>query len=472
MTSSEPSAESDTAALRRALSMLDPKFDQPGAIGLEYADGDLQFRLWESVETGDIDYRSVSVGNRIYVSDQPERRLESGPTFQSANALLSYLKPDAADPFPDSGAGPKEDQDSYEERTRRAVAQNWPQPLRDIIAEHADRLAEETTDLIRQRPPLTERTCSGCAGTGLVLGRCPCVYLGPPKIVNLDTATRKPAAPYEPSQDCTTCAGTGHSQRHCYDCGGTGVLTGPIPTTLTLAGGAPVVINGQPAALAHRTPVVARCDFTPREVTISWSLDSKAIADQELLAAGLDPLRIVVRNNAREVEVPQWIAGTCTFRAHVKNGRIDTDPPSGTSLTQDAADDRLHWSAMLPTAEHIAADIETGLLAGYRTLLPGTLSPNHRGDVAASIGVTLDHRGMPVSRALSVEPMPTIGQLLIDVAKAAATRGLHAVLTMSFIATGEWGPAVILLDADLTPVAKGDTSYTIEHALLSALDRL
>lgn len=472
MTSPEPSAEPDTAALGRALSTLDPKFDRPGAIGLEIADGVLQFRLWESVETGDIDYRSVSVGNRIYVSDQPERRLESGPTFPTANALLSYLKPDAADPFPDSSTRPTEDHDSYEERTRRGIAQNWPQPLQDTITEHADRLAEETTDLLRHRPPLTERTCSGCAGTGHVLGRCPCVYLGPPKIVNLDAATREPAGPYEPSQDCTTCAGTGHSQRHCYDCGGTGVLAGPIPTTLTLAGGGPVVIDGQPAALAHRTPVVARCDFTPTEVTVSWSLDSKAIADQGLRAAGLDPLRIVVRNSAQEVEVPQWIAGTCTFRAHVKNGRIDPDPPSGASLTQDAEDDGLRWSAMLPTAEHIAADIETGLLAGYRSLLPGTLSPNRRDGIAASIGVTLDERGVPVSRALSVEPMPTIGQLLIDVAKAAATRGLHAALTMSFIATGEWGPAVILLDADLTPVAKGDTSYTIGHALLSALDRL
>lgn len=233
-----------------------------------------------------------------------------------------------------------------------------------------------------------------------------------------------------------------------------------------------MVIDGQPAALARRTPVTARFDFGPTEVSVSWYLDSKAVADQELRAAGFDPLRIVLRNNAREVEVPRWIAGTCTFRALIEDGRIDTDLPSGASLKQDAADDSLRWSALLPTADHIAADIETRLLAGHRTLVPGTLSPNHRGDVADSIGVNLDERGVPVSRALSVEPMSTIGQLLIDVAKAAAARGLHAVLTMSFIATGEWGPAVILLDADLTPIAKGDTSYTIEHALLSALDRL
>nr|WP_169310439.1 hypothetical protein [Rhodococcus oryzae] len=233
------------------------------------------------------------------------------------------------------------------------------------------------------------------------------------------------------------------------------------------------MIDGQPAALAHRIPVTARCSFGPHEVVVRWSVDSKTIIDQALTAAGLDPQRIIVRNNRfHELEIPRWAAGIAAFRAIVEDGRVEKDPPLDAALEQNAMGSGLGWSALMPTAEHVATGIEASLLADYRTLLPGTLPPNRRGDVAARIGVDLDARGVPVSRALSFESMPTIRQLLVDVAESAAARGLHAVLTMDFIATGEWGPVVTLLDSGLTLVAKGATSYTIEHALLSALDRL
>ncbi|TJZ80020.1 hypothetical protein FCG67_03775 [Rhodococcus oryzae] len=472
MTTSEPSAESDAAALESALSMLDPRYARYGGIGLELDDDGLRFRVWGSVETGGTDYRSVGIGDQIYTSDQPERRLESGPVFSSTDALLSYLDPDSADPA-GGDADSNEHRDSLGERNRRDVAQNWPQAVRDIIVGHAERLAEDATRILLRRPPLTERACTDCAGTGQVLGECMCIHLGAPGIIDLDAATAEPVGTYEPNQDCSTCAGTGHYHRHCYDCGGTGVLAGPIPTTITIAGGALIVIDGQPAALAHRIPVTARCSFGPREVVVRWSVDSKSIIDQALTAAGLDPQRIVVRNNnLHELEIPRWAAGIAAFRAVVEDGRIEKDPPSDASLEQDAMGSGLGWFALMPTAEHIATGIEASLLADYRTLLPGTLPLNLRGDVAARIGVDLDARGVPVSRALSFESMPTIRQLLIDVAESAAARGLHAVLTMDFIATGEWGPAVTLLDSDLTLVAKGTTSYTIEHALLSCLDGL
>lgn len=93
MTSSEPSTDSDAAALTSAVTMLGPRYSRRGGIGLELGDAGLQFRLLEAVETGGTDYRSLSVGDRIYISDQPERRLQSGPAFSSAPALLRHLGP-------------------------------------------------------------------------------------------------------------------------------------------------------------------------------------------------------------------------------------------------------------------------------------------------------------------------------------------------------------------------------------------
>lgn len=120
------------------------------------------------------------------------------------------------------------------------------------------------------------------------------------------------------------------------------------------------------------------------------------------------------------MEIPRWVAGTVVFRAMVEGGRVETAPPSSTPQQQNSVADP-DWSTLLPTAEHIATDIEANLLADYHGMLPGTMQPTLRGEAATDIGVTLDARGVPVSRAVVVEP---IRQLLIDVAEASAARRL------------------------------------------------
>lgn len=375
----------EISELSRLIWYTDPTGEHPGSVEISRTDdGTLLARLWQEVSDGGHTDRTLAVGSDVLVTMQVPTGINAPSSRWATPSELAdeLIGPPPARIRPVSTPDP------------RRGREQAPDPA-------ALALADDATAALRALPPIRDRPCPHCDGTGKAARECLCVTLGVGAgVVDLDH-TSTPTG--RPAPDCPTCDGTGSVTDRCWTCDGEGVLCAPYDLEIDLGPDGVFVVPGQPHALAALSGVTARS--APSSVW--WTLSQAPVLDRMDLGG-------------RELFSPSgypvpWVS------------------PAVSAVTVGATDP---W----PSAEELAAELAGPLATTLALRAERGMSP----DVADRLGYLVDDNGMTRRWLLEArEPCDGVAELsaLLD---RAEPQGLQVMMTTGFIATGEFGPRVIL----------------------------
>lgn len=458
----EFASDRDAFELMAVLAVLDPRGDRPGVVAVVPGDPP-SYRVIDHVDTGRRRTSTAMVGNQLFTTDVAAYVPRPSPVYATISELSAAVG--AAGTALDAQWAVYSEAIAAQSKATwpppERTAATWPAQVREVAEQVADELAAEAAELLTGRPGWARRTCDQCGGSGMIVGRCVCVILGAAGVHNLDvgSAGHRPEDGYEPDPDCQFCGGAGHVDKDCRCCGTAGVQPGPITSTTRINSELSVSIVSSPAGMITHGHIKPRLRWSAGFESASWTLSEADIIEAAAAQAGHDTGRLIVREGQQLGERVRWISGSVVQR-------ITADRVEAVDLASPGV-----WRELFPTGQQIADQIADAIERATTDLLLGTDRQNRRDD-ARRAGYQLDSDLVVTARHMSVHQIAPIQDLLTNVAAAAAERGRIAALTTNFVATEEWGPAVVMLDKTWHIIDAFAPFYEIEHALADALDQI
>lgn len=412
--------------------------------------------------TGQLVKRSLQVGSTTYSADVPVRASVTVASAPTLSALLE-AQPTASEQdtwTPDPHWQAKADIAHLRDSQ---LAAPWIEALRTSLLAAAFSAAD--------LPDLT--ACSSCEGLGQYISTdCSCalpasrhlgLVAGPDELV-LDEPDAADQGDYTEMFDptCPSCSGTGTQKLSCPPCQGSGqvpaaptlLVTGPLgafstrPELAALLRSGLARVEGSFSSGWRFVDLYVKVDFT------NWFLE---ISNQ---AAGLDSTR--VRRGPYVYEWPDWLHASTSFRMRMRSvGEQDSLLSSQVLSLEDGPFEMC--AGFDESAPWLPARLSGQLLPSGRSLL-ATLQDQLTRQLSS-----LSQPG-PSGWFVEAEAMPAVPDdlLLTQLVDAADRYGASIGLGYGFIATGEFGPQVLLLDGNLTPLAQLGLGYTWAEALAQA----
>lgn len=401
---------SEFSDLSRLVYSVSPEGDSPGAVEVSRSPGQgpLVAKMWSHRITGTTT-RTFTLGGDILIAGESPVGI---PVTNSGWSLPSVLAAERLGPVPEGLTT------GYVTGARRSASG-------PIVDPRAQALADEATRIITESAPVMRRECEDCAGSGCGYQRCPCTLFGINSgVINIDHPSEPNNGQADP--ECSSCGGSGRCEGACLYCGGAGFLCAPYDITVILDGER-VTIPGQPGQLAALAGVQA---ISGRYHT-SWTLTQRG------LLSGLIPDGFKLFTTAGYP-----IMGTPERQSSVV---VSGDQP---------------W----PDAHQIAEELIHGLSHQISMRFPHDISEHQaeRSGLVISEGII---RGVELVARPPVDGYQALAELVDRVSAA----GLRVLLTVGFIATGEWGPRVSALTPDGEVAWSGEEWWSLEDAIQEAL---
>lgn len=388
----------------------------PGSVEVSrgYEDASLVAKLWTETVTGRARH-SLTLGPDIIVTgSSPVVSLSPDSDWESPSVLAAKR----LRPLPEVEVTP--------------MVRSGPRTSsRAIMTSQGVAIGDQVAAIISQSPPLGDRECQRCAGTGGGYQQCPCtLFSAGPAVIDIDY----PPPVREPSPDpgCRTCSGTGRSLSACLYCGGSGTLCAPYDLTvdfgLIQGESQDVVIPGQPSAVAAEAgvSVTGRADYT------AWTLSQAPLIDSLITRPDI---RLTTPSGHPVMGLPR----------HSASVTVSGDQP---------------W----PEPEAIAERLISDFSMKVSTRFPADIS-EEEAELSGLVIAEGCHRGI----RLVAKPLPDDQDELFKLIEHAEFAGLRVMLTVEFIATGESGVAVSLVDCGGEVVLAGQGWWTLSMAVQEAL---
>lgn len=426
------------------------------------------WEIVDFVETEERRQSTASIGNATYVMDFPVRRPEVRCSEHTLDALLRHEE--FADPRADGYRS------FWEERQREE--QELLTPHREQLAEIEQQLVEVFRVQAQQTSPLTldmRRECSNCRGAKqFILNHCLCTsrgihYLGGTSSPadEQEGAVAKPSDP-TPDPDCSDCQGTGRSVSTCPVCAGSGVM--PVTQDVTIAGPGDVEFSFR----------VDAADLVRRGLAIPSAASRLGQGEHTIvvtLSLDLNPLMDAISDTVTEgkpFRVGWYPWETWERGPQVAALTLMADPDRGASVLV-GANIRRDEHSLRVVAEPAPIDLEkaaTRSLDILQQVLVGGF---------ASTGSDSDDRGASSTRAadlcsththIAAQRRLPCEALLDSMVHQAGRQGLRIALQYSFVAAGEYGPAVYLMGADRIGITEMALGRSWAEVLSKAAARL
>ncbi len=439
--------------------------------------GRARWRLVELRPTGRTERRAVHVALATYEADVPLRAphvLGEAPTLAELDAQVRGPAKPVPGPAPVTAGteAARRRDDAYRRRDAR-LAELWSGFAWQV------RSAAETAE---PRPSLV--VCDRCNATGFVEAKCPCAveglhgyhYLGSLGEDGVLRAAGSPGSePVAPGPACGRCGGSGRERRACQYCWGVGSVAGR-----------PRLVLSQPATGEERSLVFDAAELVRHGARLVPSVVSYRSWGQLWLTLDMTGYLQAVLGEvgaSYETHLPQrgrWVNGwdrevtdvpwTVPFGVRAKHMyRLEPHGgPKGPLVDVD------QFVEQLPSPEAVL-EVISGSLAEMIRYAP----PVDDRDVSARrlrlstyYGVDVDDNGMATGRTIVLRHLDDPLTIVTDMAAIAARDGGAVAMARGFIATEEWGPAVMLTDGDGAPLDELAVDYGWPEVLMMARDVL
>lgn len=434
--------------------------------------------------TGAHQERTMSAGKQVFTAQVP---VVSPVTLASAPSLPELLE--LSPPEDEEGEDWVEYRREQEERHRlyaardshlEGVLSGWEADLR---AEASRRLASRSGSLVLP--------CRSCEGAGAVVRDCGCTetarlvdlgVLGPDGFEGSTEVELEPSSP-----GCSACAGTGVRSFPCSSCGSAGTVSASVPMRFVdeLTGEEVELLFDVDHFVASGGPLTLRSASYHNWGELVLSLDFRATLEALLSPLGLD------LDSTRPVtgEAIMWefllpnLWHRVGFRVLDPAGKVwseGSELPAAYQLVVDRSPvgDPLsaeEFASVLPDPGPVLDSLTAALASSLSWVPQRSISseePELVPERALADGYVLDAAGMLVRRTVHLRRLGSAEELVSGLRDLAADRGHRISLASGFIATGETGPTIYLLDSSGTPLAQLALEYEWRTALLSARSRL
>lgn len=410
------------------------------------------WELVEYVSTGELKEVRLGTDDVRMSADVPVR----APKVLGAAGSLDDLAPEHRDePVRHPGAPTKEDRARFRSRDL------------EFVLELRERLRRDLAPAIAALGRPDRLVCTNCDERGGFIMSCDCgqsttTHLG--LVAGSNDIVVEEARPFStvksdeaPLADCPRCAGTGERWSICVACSGIGEHPGRVHLEILPPGGGKRTVDLDLAALlssgelgvklrpvcgADRLRVNVDIDVTPlNEIFERDFLDDAP----GLVYAGGSPMRfgaLFSGSASLEFRVTGTDEAPVYSLATRRRGDVDIEP-----FVLDAA-----------VVESLAEELVDTFAGPYRWLDPDDDS------------YRIEDGGKVLVRTYTLTPDVPTSQRLDRMSRHASIRGFYLAFGTTFIATGEIGPEVLLLDNDRRPVSQLAVGYDW-HLMLAMAER-
>ncbi len=395
------------------------------------------FRLFEYVETGETQVRSMKAGESEYVFRVPVKE----PVIQKDVATLAEL----FDPneegyhYDDGHIADVIDADEFKTWVESLVS---PEDVKEAAVKELEKREVEGDE---ETVP-----CGNCKGKAHFENDCSCTH-GGTTFVDMteesEDSTVKLREDGVPDPDCGTCEGSGKTQNDCPYCEGCG-MAAKYPH---------IILKNEVTGEERVLKLDLATLIVNGEVEVEWGGYEK-----------LYPNDYQVGEKIIRFNVSAWIDRNIAEMGIDKENAARTSGDSIGKIESERANvagRRAYWR------KH-EGEIKTGFNHGQDDMsADDVLSDGQRNlshSYAWPYGKIKDDNGVVVAEEWVIRPLRPIEDALEDIKTAMAEYGYSLGFTQSFIATGETGPSFFLLDKDGNAVQQLSNDYYIRESLENA----
>lgn len=395
------------------------------------------YRLFEYIQTGGTDVRSLNIDQSKYVIRVPQ----SEPLIQRVGATLAEL------------FGPNDDDYRYNDdhiadKIDSGEFKSWVESL--VSPEDVKKAA--VRELEERRITGDEETipCTDCNGIAHFENSCSCTHGGTTFVdmtEELEDSIVRLREDGVPDPECQTCDGTGKVQSDCPYCEGCG-MTAKYPNIILIneETGEERALKFDLAALIVNGDVEVEWDGYERVYPDGFQFSQKIIRfnlsawiDRNIAGMGIDKENAVIVRGG-------YVSQIESDRANVTGSRAYWQKHEG-ETTMRFSNGQVNMSA---------ADV----LNEGQNNLSHAYTWRHR--------MTNDDTGVTISDEWVMRPVRPIEDALEDLKTAIAEYGFTLGYTQSFIATGETGASFYLLDEHGGVIRQLSIDHTVRGSLENA----
>lgn len=395
------------------------------------------FRLFEYIETGETQVRSIKAGESEYVFRVPVKE----PVLQKDVSILTELfdRSDEGYHYDDGHIADEIDTDEFKSWIEGLVSPE------DVKAAAGKELKKREVEGDEETIP-----CTNCSGKAHFEVDCSCTHGGTTFVDMTDESeesTVKLREEGEADPDCETCEGTGKRQSDCPYCEGCGkaakyphiILKNEVTgeervLKLDLA---MLIVNGEVEVEWGGYEKLYPNDYQVGEMILRFNVS--AYIDRNLSEMGIDK-----ENAARATG--DSIGKIESAQANVTGRRAYWRKHEGVIKTG------FNHGQYNMTAADVLNDAQTNLSRAY----------------AWPYGKIKNNEGVVVADEWVMRPLRPIEEALEDIKTAMAEYGYTLGFTQCFISTGETGPSFFLLDNNGNALQQLSNEHYIRESLENA----
>ena len=395
------------------------------------------FRLFEYVETGETDVRSMRAGESEYVFRVPVRE----PVIQKDVSSLDELF-DANDEEYHYDDGRIADEINTDEFRAWLETLITPEDVKEAAANELERREVEGDE---ETIP-----CGNCKGKARFESNCSCTH-GGTTFVDMTGETEHSTVKLReegvPDPECGTCEGSGKTQNDCPYCEGCG-MAAKYPHIILKN-----EVTGEERVLMLDLATLIVND----EVAVEWGGQEKLYPEDYQVGEKIIRFNVSawIDRNLAEMGIDKENAARITGESI---GKIESE-------RANVIGRRAYWR------KH-EGEIKTGFNHGQDNMTADDVLDAGQRSLAHTYawpyGRIKDEDGVVVAEEWVMRPLRPIGDALEDIKTAMAEYRYTLGFTQSFIATGETGPSFFLLDKDGNALQQLSNDYYVRESLENA----